>query len=377
MVSIGKITLDGNFNYGNKLQNYALQRFLETFSDRVDTWIHNETDFTVPRRRKFSKFGLEEMVKIVSNRKGFRDKLESNAAGRDVVREYRIYQFDQRYIHTKHLRENEGLSDVQGQYDYWVTGSDQVWNPYFNTKDLPAQFLTFTEPARRIAYSASFGVSAIPEKWKKQYAQWLSDMAYMSVREEAGQKIVKKLTGRDVPVLVDPTLLLARGEWNEAASKPLWLAEETKYILLYFLGGIPAEAEEEIRRIAREHHLQVINVLDSTHMDWYVSDPAEFVYLIAHASLIYTDSFHGSVFSILYERPFVVCERQEKRSEQAMGSRLDTLLSLFHIAGRRGSADNHYAVKHPLEAEYGNIRQILQAERERAEAYMREALRLK
>lgn len=373
MFLIGKITLDGNYNYGNKLQNYALQEFLLRFGKRVDTLIHDERDFAVSQTEGTS-FTWKEWIKLIINWKGFRSRLSSGMSGRDAIRSYRISLFDRKYICSRHLHGGETLQSAEREYDVFVTGSDQVWNPYFKRASLPAQFLTFTGKEKRIAYAASFGVSAIPEKDKALFAKWLEGMAHISVRETQGKAIVKELTGRDVPVLVDPTMLLTREEWDKAAARPAWLEEGKKYILLYFLGGIPEEAGKEIRRIAEAEHLSVIDLLDSRRLDVYASDPGEFVYLIAHAALVYTDSFHGSVFSILYRRPFVICDRRMGSREESMNSRIDTLTALFGLEGRIGNGANHFAVEDPLTLDYPDVEAILDRERRKSTAFMKQAL---
>lgn len=266
-------------------------------------------------------------------------------------------------------------SRLAEQYDYLITGSDQVWNPYARARKEDT-FLTFMPPERRIAYAASFGISEIPQEWKAKYAKWLSEMHAISVREERGAEIVKELTGRDVPVLVDPTLLLTPEEWNRVAQKPRWLDVEKKYILLYFLSEMPKAARETVQRLAAEKHLEIIDLMDWRNLDWYTSDPAEFVYLIAHADLIYTDSFHGTVFSILYNRSFVICDRQIRNKKQGMNSRIDTLLGLFHLEDRFGTEENQYTLSDPFQIRYPDTEEILARERQRSHDYLCEAMGL-
>lgn len=370
---IGKITLDGHFNYGNKLQNYALQNFCEKIiGERIDTLWYRERMKAVPR---CITWGWKESVKSLINWKQFRTRLQRNQMGRDAIREYRIKLFDDAWISTRYDCMDLRHSRLDKIYDFMITGSDQVWNPYFleNPADM---FLTFMPPERRIAYAASFGVSEIPDQWKERYAQWLTEMHAISVREQRGAEIVKELTGRDVPVLVDPTLLLTPKEWDHVAKKPVWLQGKNKYILLYFLSEMPNAARDTVQRLAAEYHLEIIDLMDWQNLDWYTSDPSEFVYLIAHADLIYTDSFHGTVFSILYHRPFVICDRQIGNKKFGMNSRIDTLLGLFHLEERFGTAENQYTLADPFHIEYPDTEQILARERKRSHDYLCEAMGL-
>lgn len=368
-----KITLDGYFNYGNKLQNCALQCFFENLKcGEIDTLWHQYEVGIVPRSVYWS---WKESIKSYINWKQFRSRLQENFFGRDAIRQYRFKVFDDAWISTRYDCMDLQQSRLAEQYDYLITGSDQVWNPYFleNPEDM---FLTFMPPERRIAYAASFGVSEIPQEWKAKYAKWLSEMHAISVREERGAEIVKELTGRDVPVLVDPTLLLTPEEWNRVAQKPRWLDVEKKYILLYFLSEMPKAVRETVQRLAEEQHLEIIDLMDWRNLDWYTSDPAEFVYLIAHADLIYTDSFHGTVFSIFYNRSFVICDRQIRNKKQGMNSRIDTLLGLFHLEDRFGTEENQYTLSDPFQIRYPDTEEILARERQRSHDYLCEAMGL-
>ena len=202
-------------------------------------------------------------------------------------------------VSKKHIPEN--LSD---RYDYFITGSDQVWNPD-NLHGTSFFFLTFAEQYKRIAYAPSFGVSEIKPEFIEDYKEWISGMYKLSVREDDGAKIIKKLTGRESPVLVDPTLLLTKEKWlsiaKEASNKP-----KDKYLLTYFLGGIPTQYKKEIKKTAKENNLEIINLGDIKEKDTYQTGPSEFIDYINNCSVMFTDSFHGTVFSILFEKPFVV-----------------------------------------------------------------------
>ena len=169
-------------------------------------------------------------------------------------------------------------------------------------------------------------------------------------------------------------MLLSKKEWEKIEQKPIWVSDETEhngYILLYFLSPMADAARQAVQRLAKEKGLAVIELMDEAQLDAYCADPAEFLWLISHASLVYTDSFHGTVFSILNERPFVVCDRMTK---QNMNSRIETLLGLFHFEDRFGTDSNGYAVAEPFEMDYSGIEDILSKERDRADRFMRKAL---
>src|SRR5699024_7908762 len=161
------------------------------------------------------------------------------------------------------------------------------------------------------SFAASFGVSKVEDKYYDWYKKILSNVDKISVREDAGKKIIEDIVGRnDVEVLVDPTMLLTADEWNKVAKRPKQLKTD-KYILNYFLGELSEKRKAEIDRIAKENNCEVINILDK-NSPFYCTGPSEFLYLEKHAFLVCTDSFHSSVFAILYNKPFIVFGRRSE-----------------------------------------------------------------
>ncbi|WP_051586231.1 polysaccharide pyruvyl transferase family protein [Selenomonas sp. AE3005] len=232
--------------------------------------------------------------------------------------------------------------------------------------------MTFAPKEKRIAYAASIFCPDIPEKDKPLFKQGLTEMAHISMREQAGADMVKAFSGREVPVVVDPTLLLTADEWRKVSRQPAWY-HGGDYILTYFLGERPAV----VNKLSEENGLPVVNILDKDVYEHYVTSPDEFLWAIEHAKLMYTDSFHGTVFSILFRTPFVVCNRIGSAVEEKMGSRIDTLLGYFGLDSRRGTLVNDYFVENPLAApDWSNVDRVLERERRRADEYLRQALKL-
>lgn len=196
-------------------------------------------------------------------------------------------------------------------------------------------------------------------------------MHKLSVREDDGAKIIKELTGKDAPVLVDPTLLLTREKWlsiaKEASNKP-----KGKYLLTYFLGGIPDNYKKQIKNIVKENKLEVINLGDIREKETYITGPSEFIDYINNCSILCTDSFHGAVFSILLEKPFIVFERIGSTS---MYSRIDTLLNKFKLNYRK--AENMTWGEDVFNIDFSHIPSILSSERKKAIDYLNDALNVK
>lgn len=371
-MKVGIITLVRfNLNYGNTLQNYALQVFLKRLGIQSETILDKHNNFHEKFKwiNFFRDVSLKEFISIVLNRHNCRDKLF-----KILLRQKKYLGFEMQHLnfsesYTENLVPNNCLKD---KYDKFIIGSDQVWNYDYGIDEF--YFAKFADKSKRIAYAASFGISQIPQNLRGKYKEWLNEIEFISVRENAGAAIIKDLIGKDVPVLVDPTLLLTKEEWLSIAKKPDWFNDD-KYILTYFLGEKLEIVQEEINILARKYNLKIVNLLDDTNMDWYCMGPSEFVYLVQHCSLMCTDSFHGTAFSILMRVPFVVYDRVEQDAIN-INSRLDNILDMFNLQSRRGTIKNHYKIEQPMEIDYSHIDEILSFERKRSEYFIKEALRL-
>ena len=368
-MKIAKLTLDGYFNYGNILQNYALEQVLLHYAEQVDTIWHDKNNF-LPQTDWYG--GWKETIKWILNWRGARESVHKKHIGYEIVRQAKNKDFCDRYIHHRFIgEENIALTDIVDEYDCFVVGSDQVWNPYYG--DLSNNFLQFASQEKRISYAASIACPIIPHEYHEKYRSGLSEMYAISMREQEGADMVKRFIGRDVPVHVDPTLLLTLDEWRAVSRPPVWYRGQN-YLLTYFLGPMP----ESVRRIASEEGLTLVNLLDVSNYEHYVTGVDEFIWAIEHASLIYTDSFHGTVFSILFRRPFVVCDRMAEHQGDVIGgkmsSRIDTLLNFFALQSRRGTMQNSYCVPDSIKIDYPDVEAVLMRERARADSYLREAM---
>jgi hypothetical protein len=366
IIRIGKITLDGYSNYGNLLQNYALQQVLLKYADTVDTIWHEKEQYCLPGSYRLS---WKEIIKFMLDWNNFRAYYHKQHLTCEIERQKKIKRWSDKYIHIRTGITN--LYNIANEYDYFVVGSDQVWHP--RSTLLNNTFLSFAPFDKRIAYAASIAAPEIPEDKKIIFQNGLNGMKWISMREQEGADIVKQLTGRDVPVVVDPTMLLTLDEWRKVSQKPAWYHGDD-YILTYFLGSRPNTI---IQQLASKNGLSVVNLLDENMYEYYVTGIDEFIWSIEHASLIYTDSFHGTVFSILFQRPFVVCDRKDNGIFNKMSSRIDTLLAYFGLEERRGTQDNNYLIDNPMHISYRDTQAVFQKERKRADAYLRKALNVK
>lgn len=353
-MKIGVVTIYDDNNYGNKLQCFALQQKLTELGASV-TVIHDEDKRIIIKAKRVIKrfLKLEDHIKEKEKRKNkfeiFNKKIK-----------YSNYTVD--FKHPK----------IKDDFEYFVVGSDQVWNPNFNRLS-NLDILKFAKPNKRISYAASFGVNDIPERYQNRISDEISRFKEISVREDSGKEIIEKYTTRnDIQVLIDPTMLLTSQEWDEVATKPE-KAINKRYILKYFLGAVSEEKNNEIDRIAKKNKLEIIDIMD-INSSFYQTGPSEFLYLEKNAILICTDSFHACVFAILYNVPFIAFDREHNGI--SMNSRIKTLLSKFQIEDRyyKGKIRNQSQV---LQTNYTMAYKILEKERRKSLIFLKEALDIK
>lgn len=333
------------YNFGNCLQSYALNKALEKIG--VENKLVCFRNFSI--RRKLSK------VKSIVLRRNLQS-----------LKRKKIYSLFYRNINV--IYKNASKMRYKNN-TYYICGSDQIWNPSFAGT---AEFFAYgADNDRRIAYAASIGVSELSADTKKKYSEYLRGMKYISVREEAAAELVYEMTERNVPVLCDPTMLLSKQEWETVSKSPEF--NTGKYILTYFLGKKSREYSEYISSLAESLNCEVINLERFNPNDyWYSVGPAEFIWLINHCELMCTDSFHGSVFSILMQKPFLVFERL--KSEMPMNSRLDTLLKKTDLKNR---VFNNQTIEAAINIDYKNVSGIIENEKRKAINYLKNALGVK
>ena len=301
-MNIGIITINDNNNYGNRLQNYAVQLALKNLKNNAVT-IKNDA---------FSNTKKLYLLRILKNR-------NNKGTYSDYIN--RASNFAQFNKNIKFSDKKVSAYSKLKNYDYVVTGSDQVWNPTFGRlRDV--DLLTIVPGNKRIAFSASFGVNDIPDKLKPEVAKELSKFKAISVREDRGKEIVEELTGRkDVEVLVDPTMLLTAEEWDKVSKKPKMLKTD-KYILNYFLGDLSDERRKEIDKVAKENNCEVINILDK-NSPFYECGPSEFLYLEKHAFLRCNGKITKKDLTCDYKEAYKILDKEKIKADKFLRKALD------------------------------------------------------
>ncbi|MBQ7415729.1 MAG: polysaccharide pyruvyl transferase family protein [Oscillospiraceae bacterium] len=332
-------------NYGGMLQAYATASMLEARGLEYEL-IQYEKKRTIPGMirslpRLLNRVLLNDKYEAFLKKQGM--KAHPEFAEMDAVRMQSFKVFKESHFTrlSPVFKGYDALCEGAKRYSAVVTGSDQLWSPaglptnYYNLMFVP-------EEIRKISYASSFGVSYIPWYQKKRTAQYLNRIEFVSMRENKGAQLVKELTGREVPTILDPVFMFDKAGWEKLI--PAETIVEEPYILAYFLGANPVH-REAVKQAAKELGCKIVTL---PHMDQYVAadedfgdyrlydvGPDKFLNLLRGAQYVCTDSFHGSCFAIIHGIPFVTFSRYDENSGHSKNSRIDTLCGNLGLQDRR------------------------------------------
>lgn len=308
-------------NFGSALQAYALCHFIN--ENGGEAKIINYVPKYLPKLRNlrylFSMF----------------DRILPSCISRKL--NYRFIKFENEYLReTKMVRNEAELKEMNKYFDNFVCGSDQIWAPNcFNEN----YFLSFVSDGKnKVSYAASIGLPDIPENLRTIYKTLLDRLNHISVREEQGARLLKKLFNIDAAVCLDPTFLIEGNEWKRLGGGIG--GTKKKYILCYFLGKTQWHRDYAIE-MANRIGVGII-CLSQFEQDIENSDfrtitdvgPLEFISYIKNAEYILTDSFHGVSFSINLEKPFLCFERFKANDVLNQNSRIYNILSILDLSDR-------------------------------------------
>ena len=332
MKKIGLLTYYGD-NYGACLQAFALQTVIKRMNYDVEIIEYRVSSAKVKLIDRL--LNLRNPVKIIKGRIANRKNRLNYAKRHDCFEKFRNEYLN---IVKNDCRQYVDFYSNPPLYDGYVCGSDQIWNPYFTNGCDPVRFLDFVPSRRRrIAYAPSIGVDKIDGNYAADMKKYLSKMDNISVREKDGAIIIKSLIGEDVPVVLDPTLLLTKEDWCSLINKK---RIDTPYIFCYFFGNL--DYMDQLKEFYRNHTgLPIVTfpfnyreIQDEKDIKIFDAGPIDFVNLIKNASLVLTDSFHATAFSINMEVPFYSLLRDLNKCETNMNSRIYTILNKMELETR-------------------------------------------
>lgn len=327
---IGILTFHNSYNCGSMLQTYALQKKLKKMN--LDSEI---IDFANDgQRRVYSIFSQEKNLK--SKVKNFiiffhKKQIEKNNLS------YELFKKENFILSKNTYSECEELDDTA--YKIIITGSDQVWNITIEDGD-DAYFLPWVKKAKKVAYAPSFGAKNIMINTNEleKYRVMLKDFSNLSIREQNGKKWIKELIEREIPVLLDPTLLLSSDDYEEILDHNIRLPE--KYIF-YYSPGFNKNINKLVKKISKKYNLPVIcfNAKNfyikmmnfSSFQLPHLENPSIYLTLIKNASLVITTSFHGTIFSTIFKKNFWTIKNGEMFRDD---DRVKTLMQTLSLEDR-------------------------------------------
>lgn len=383
---VGIVSCYFKHNYGSMLQAYATQKVLDNMEIPNETInIDENIDFANGKKKYYmsqitnipfikSKLG---MVKLKLDK-----KINKNLGNNIQIRDNKYKEFEKNFKLTKPYKTYKELSAQCANYSDVIVGSDQLWLPV----NVVADYYTLNwvpDNVNKVSYATSFGVSTVPDKYKNDYKKFLNRINCLSTREEAGIKLVDQLSDNKATLVCDPTLLLNKKEWMDIQKEEPIIKE--KYILCYFLGK-NIEHRKFAERLKEKTGCKIVSL---NHADEYVkySDkfcdyapydigPAEWINLIRNAEYVCTDSFHGTVFSLINNTKFFTFERySNKNSKVSTNSRIYSLLGIVDLKERilSGTEDVDDVIK--MQINFDNVNEKIDKFRESSKIFLKNSIK--
>ncbi len=390
MKKIGIVTSNTSFanNYGAVLQCYALCEQLKKwgYDPRVINYSYVNNNRTITTSAQANRTLSSKLSYIFSSDVGFLQKIQYrlNRKNRSQM-ERGFVNFYKKYLrfHSDNPETFEQLKENPPAYPFFITGSDQVWNPIIHgNQNDPGCFLQFSpDSSKRIAYAPSFGIKNYPEGLYQTLKEYIDTFDFISVREKEGAEFVEKACGTRPQIVLDPTLMADPDVYAPISEMDITLPKH--YILCYRFGKMPY-SEKIIKYISKKLRLPVIELPLSieSYMKGsklcYDIDPSRFIGAIKGAELVLTDSFHCTVFSILTHTPFYTFLRQSPKDKNNMNGRMVELLSKLGLSDRLISPDDAFDFNREMatHVDFEQSESVLKIQREEAQSYLKRAVRM-
>ena len=374
-MKIGVVTFFNNGNYGSELQAFAMNSILKKYGHEVCFCKFRTTNLFIKAIEKvldrleisLNKVFLKGYKEVYNQRT--KNSMISKQASPDLFRI--ISQFSETNINSCYL--SRKFYPVN-RFDCWICGSDQIWSS-LKMPFMPERFLTRVPSYKKIAYAVSLGQDTIPPYFSRLARRAIISYKYLSFREEGGRDYVKKCFGIDSTLVLDPTMLVSRESWLQEISCRLNENEKESYSVCYFLGEISEEYKAIIKKYNQGRKLVVLAYpqdADFLGGEYARVNPLEFVQLISNSCFVFTDSFHGTLFSILMNKEFLSFKRGHLPAV-SQTKRVTGLLRQFDINGRY--YDGSTMLSDSLEnLDYNKINSLLQKRREESLQFLRDSL---
>ena len=363
---IGILTVHHSVNFGATLQAFASNRFLQKQGYQAEVVDYRQDSLEVDAHLKSNLRAswVNDKNHSFFHRMKLATYLLFSLPGR--ARRYRCFaEFREKYMNLSEPC-STGREIGQKGYTHIVCGSDQIWNPALTGGLDPVFFANFPGNHKKISFAASMGASSFSNKNLALAEAWINTMDACSVREIQTQEYLSGLVSIPVVQILDPVFLLEKEDYD-AIMAPSKIKEP--YVLLYSAVSNPT-ATQAAKETAERYGLPLIEIrsgkkLGAAHKQVCDIGPSEFLRYIADAAYVLTNSFHGTAFSILLEKNFLVVDNK------ARGSRITDLLQLAGLSGRLTEGETHMFDE---EIDYSAVKDRLSAEQTRSRSFLLRAL---
>jgi hypothetical protein len=361
-MKIGILTFHKTNNYGASLQAYALCKYLCNN--------HIEAEVIDYQNSKMEN----DYIKAYAVPSGLKAKLRYHIFFRksQLTRKKAFAKFNTLInLSNDKYTEYSDMVSVAKNYDYIFVGSDQVWNYNITNNDWNF-FLSFVPPNKRVAYAASIGLDKLDYAHKGIVKSLLEGYSHIGVREHQAVSLLESMGINNCELVVDPTLLLKKDDWSKLVGVPL---VNKPYILLYSF-GLTNEMRSFVTEMAESRNMKIVhidgspkNVFSKTWISARGMGPVEWVNLFYYANIIATNSFHGTAFSINFEKEFYT---EMLPPPAKVNSRLINILSILKLENRIIEAGKCKASGTAVD--YETINEKLDELREQSYKYIRDVV---
>ncbi|MBQ8546296.1 MAG: polysaccharide pyruvyl transferase family protein [Clostridia bacterium] len=371
---IGIITMYHNsVNYGGNLQAYALVKAIEKIKDEDDKVEQISYIYGREQKKPVLQIIKNFVKKILILSANFLIPARRKRKKARTAKAKAIKAFGLSIPHSDKIYNHKNIDRCVNDYDVFITGSDQVWNPIMWER---AYRLDFVPSGKiKISYAASISRNSLTEAQKDVFANSLKDYSAVSVREKNTVDLIEDVSPVKVEWVLDPTMLISHEEWDEICTSR---REQEKYVFCYFLSNNEM-FEKRAKEFAHAKNLKLVSIAylsskrefaDSEYSD---VSPADFISFIKNAEFVLTDSFHASVFSLLYHKQFFVFERMKHKD---MLTRLTSLLSMFDAEYRicKDIETNEAWYEQKMDIDYSKPFEKFEAMKQKSILYLQESI---
>ena len=384
LMRVGIVSIYYNaFNYGAQLQARALVQIVKEYGYECEQICYDATDEKYPFEKsikeKIKEQGLIYLmvskfryvvhgINVKQNNKKISNKISA--------RKNKFHKYENKTAHSQRIYNKETISDCNDLYDVFITGSDQVFNPYYYNN---AFLLGFVTGKTKLSYAASIGLSYLSQNEKELLQTSLRTFDGIAVREDSGQTILKELPQKEIKTTIDPTLLIDSTYWINEAHKTRELEEP--YIFCYFLSN-NNWYNKDISSLNPQKKYIIYSVGTSAPYSYKVKNatiihptPIEFIAYINHAKYIITDSFHGTIFAINFNKNFIALKRNNDTDKNSENQRFYSLLQKLNLLDYFLGKNEQYDINKIKAIDYNLINLKLNLLREQSINFLNQSLK--